>query len=633
MSQEPARPTPVRFGTFEARPETGELLRDGASVAVQELPFQVLCALLERPGAVVSREQLKQRLWADQEYGDLDHGLNKAVNKLREALGDSASEPQFIETLPRRGYRFIGAVESVGTSPRPASEAAAVPRGGGGLRGALLAVLTLAAVIVGALALRPDRETVPAEAVSEAERRMLLVLPLDAFGDESDPGSGWFAQGLTEELTTRLSRVQPERLGVIARTTATQAKEGGWSLEEMRERLGVDFVLEGSVRRFKGEVLITVQLIETEAMSHLWSQEYPGTLLDVFSFQADVGGRVADSLRLELLPGEGRGAPAPTASAEAYSAYLEGRFYWNQRTEAGLRRSRDLFEKATTLDPDYALAWAGLADAYNMLSDYGAVAPIEALPEAIEASRRALSIEPELVEAQTALTWAQWTWYGNFEEAEPGFLRALDLDPNYAPVHQLFAHALRSQMRGVDAMRAARVARDLDPYSLILNAIVAWHHYLDREPELALEQARSTIDLDPEFARVHSYLGWALLMQGQIDEAVEEIELARELFGRENLSRKAEVAHAYAVAGRRDEATRLLAELEEAADRRWVEPVLIAKVHLGLGDHEQALRWMESSFEHRSPHRLLIAADPQLDALRSEPRFQALVEQVVPRGP
>lgn len=451
------------------------------------------------------------------------------------------------------------------------------------------------------------------------------MLPFQNLG--GDPDEDYFSDGLTEEMIAQLGNLQPARLGVIARTSAMRYKKTGKPIDEIGRELKVDYVLEGSVRRAGGQVRITAQLIQVTDQTHLWAENYDRALSNIFAIQNDVAGRIARSLALELLPARRAALEnAPNRSPAAYEAYLKGRYYWNRRTEEELKKGLERFEQAVAIDPDYALAHVGIADSYNMLADYGALAPGEALPQAIVAARRALSLNPDLAEALAAQTWAEWVFNLNWEAAEQGFERAAALNPSYATTYQLYAHYLRTLGRREEALVEAKRARELDPLSLIINAVLGWHYYLARDPDKAIEQCKQTIEIDPNFPRVHSYLGWAYLQKGLAKEAIVEMERARDLFG-ESPARTAELAHVYAVAGRKADARRLLRELEAISREKYVDADLIAKIHLGLGERDEALEWLESAFSDHSVKRVMLGVDPLLDPLRSERRFQDLLKR------
>lgn len=465
----------------------------------------------------------------------------------------------------------------------------------------------------------------PPDDVRSQDRIMLAVLPFENLSGE--PDQEYFSEGLTEEMIAQLGQIRPARLGVIARTSAMQYKATTKRVDQIGRELGVGYVLEGSVRRSAGRVRITAQLVHVTDQTPLWSETYERDFADIFAIQEEVSGRIARSLELELLPNRQASiAQGRTKNSEAYEAYLKGRYFWNKRTEEGLRKGLEELEGAVSLDPEFPLAHVGIADSYNMLADYGALPPREALPLAKDAALRALALDPELAEAHTALTWAQWVQELDWKEAEKGFLNAIKLNPSYATSYQLYAHMLRCQGRHEEALAQARKARELDPLSLIINAVLGWQLYLARNPDAAVEQSLRTIEMDPNFPRVHSYLGWAYLQNGRFAEAVAELERARALFG-DSPSRVAELAHGYAAAGRAAEAKKLLGDLLALRERRYVDAYLLARIYVALGEKDRAFGFLERAEADQSLQRVLLKVDPLLDPIREEPRFQELLRR------
>jgi TolB-like protein/DNA-binding winged helix-turn-helix (wHTH) protein/tetratricopeptide (TPR) repeat protein len=645
----PARPAPagsppVRFGVYELDVRSGELRKGGTRIRLQEQPFQVLAALVERPGEVVTRDELRERLWPSGVIVDFDHSLNKAVNKLRDALGDAADNPRFIETLPKRGYRFLIPVTGSGTGDvgcrssevlgdtksfhgmapdiRPADPRISgtdhfwsTPR--------IFAGLAVVAMALAALALW---KTWPAQASPPSGRIMLAVLPFRNLA--GSPDEDYFSDGLTEEMITELGQLtSDDRLGVIARTSAMHYKNTSRLVTEIGRELGVDYILEGSIRRAARRVRITAQLVRIRDQTNLWSETYDRDLADVFAIQNDVASRIAGSLALELLPPQRTSrVAAHTTDIVAHEEYLKGRFLWSKRTEDGLRGSLDHFQRAVAADPGYARGYVGLADSYNLLADYGALAPADALPRARGAALRALEIDPRLAEAHASLAWTTLVYDRDLASAEQGFRRAIALNPGYASAHQWYAFCLKAAGRHDEAMREVRRAQELDPLSLIINAVVAWHHYYARQYDDAIAQARRVAARDPTFSRVYSYLGWSLLEKGEYAPALEALQKATDLFGN-SPARRAEMAHALAVAGRTAEARRVLEEMTTLARTQYVESDLIARIHVGLGDRDRAFEWLERALAEHAPKLVLLRVDPRVDSLRSDPRFADLLRR------
>jgi len=609
-----------RFGVFEVDVRGVALRKDGLKVKLQDQPFEILIRLLERPGQLVTREELRERLWPADVFVDFDQGLNKAINKLREALNDSPESPRFVETVPRRGYRFVAPVEELGPPVSGGSEPGAKPVR---LRRLWAASALLAALAALGLSLRTH--LVP-RALPPAGRIKLAVLPFQNL--DSGPDQDYFSDGLTEEMTAQLSRLDPRRLAVIARTSAHYYRKTAKRAGEIGRELGVDYILEGSVRRDAARLRITAQLIQVSDETHLWAESYDRAAENVFAIQDEVARRVGRSLTLELLPGS-RSSPrrAPTTSSAAHEAYLKGRYQWNKRTEEGLTDSVEHFQEAVREDPSYAPGHAGLADAYNLLASYGVHPSKEAVPRAKGAALRALELDPELAEAHASLGWALLVYDHDWEGAERAFSRAIEIDPDYPSAHQWLAYELRALGRHAEALAAARRAEQLDPRSLILRAILGWHYFLARDYDQAIAECRRTIEMEPGFPRVHSYLGWSFLQKGMYQEAIAELKKARDLFG-DNPGRIAELGHAYAVAGRKTEARAVLRELTGLSRRRYLEPDLVALIHVGLGEREEAFRWLERAYEERAVKMVLLKVEPAFDPLRDDPRFADLLRRV-----
>ncbi len=623
MAPQPQLAPVYRSGVFEVHVRSGELLKQGIHIKLQDQPFGVLVMLLERSGEVVTREELQRRLWPQDVFVDFDQGLNKAINKLRDALGDSAETPRFIQTLPKRGYRFIAPVHQP-EPPVPTASLAQPAQGRPASRFKPVLWVVLAAVASIALWTQVGNR-VPKPQPTPG-RILLAVLPFDNLSGDRE--QDYVSDGMTEEIITQLGRLQPERLGVISRTSVMRYKHTNLPLAEIGQELGVEYMLSGSVRQEGPRVRVAVQLVRASDQTQAWAETYDRDAQGVITLQQDVAQGIARSLALELLPAQRAAlARSPTTSSAAHDAYLKGRFYWNERTESSLRKSLEYFQLAVERDPQYARGYVGLADSYNLLADYGALAPADALPKALTAARKALELDETLAEAHASLGWTTMVYEWDWAAAEREFQRALQLDPGYAPAHQWRAYLLRVSARPEEALAEARHAAELEPSSLIIQSIVGWHHYLSRQSEPALRQFQQALDMDPNFARVHSYLGWTYLQQRKYDQALAELEKAREL-SPGSPARLAELGHAYAVAGRREKALKVLSDLTAIARTRYVEPDLIALIYAGLGDKDQAFCWLDKAYSERSVKLVLLKVDPRMDPLRSDPRFQELAKRI-----
>jgi TolB-like protein/Flp pilus assembly protein TadD len=573
-----ASPTPrvVRFAAFEVDLGAGELRKHGLRIRLPEQALRVLATLLERPGELVTRSELRSRLWPDRTHVDFDHGLNKAVNRLRTALGDSAANPRFVETMARRGYRLLVPVMA---DPIPSALAA-------------------------------------------SRRIRLAVLPFENVS--ADTEQEFFSEGLTEEMITELGRLSPAQLGIIGRTSAMQYKQSGKRIDQIGQELNVDYVLEGSVRLEQKRARITVQLIHVADQTHLWAQSYDRELADIFQVQREVAQRVADSLAFELLPDShartGRAVP------EAYEDYLRGRYFWNRGTDTDARLAIECFERALDSDPRFALAYSGIANCYGRLVWFSAMPPMEAGPKAKAAAIRALEIDPNLGEACASMAlvcfWYEWNW----QEAEREFRRGTELRPNYADVHNWYAAYLNVMARFREAAAEQKLAADLDPLSLTIAMNAADPHYFSRRYGLAIESLQLVLRREPRFPAAHFNLGRAYVQNGMYDAAIAAFESAAQLSG--NRQASAALAFAYGRAGQVAEARKILADMEQLAAVRYMPSPQLALIHLGLGETDRALDRLEQGFEEKSYWMIYLKADPVYDGLRTHPRFIRLLERL-----
>ncbi len=527
--EEPAQtPRILRFGVFEVDLRSGELRKHGLKIKLQEKPLQVLATLLEHPGDVITREELRRKLWSEDTFVDFEHSINIALNKLRAALSDSAKNPRFVETLARHGYRFIAPVDKrVQASP---------PSG----------------------------------------KVMLAVLPFENLSN--DPRQNYFSEGLTEEMITQLGRMHPRRLGVIARSTAMHYQGTQKRADQIGQELGVGYILEGSVRRAIDRVRITAQLIQVSDQTHLWAETYDRKLADVLDIQREVARRIAKSLAVELLPDQQTAlSRTSTRDSEAHEAYLKGRYFWNKRTEEGFQKAIVHFEQAIARDPDYALAYTGLADCYETLALYGGLLPREAALRAKTAASKALEIDGKLAEAYTSLGFAQlqfdWDWPG----AEREFKQALDLNPNYVTGHHWYGLFLALMGRFEEAFAQMRHCLDLDPLSLVLNSHLGWFLYYAHRFEEAIKQFCKTLEMDQSFPVTNYLLGLAYLKKEMINEAISEFHKTDQL-SNSHPAALAGLGQAHGLAGRKAEGRQYLERLLAVSKTRYVSQYFMACV-------------------------------------------------------
>jgi len=617
----------VRFGEFELDLRTGELRSNGHHIILQEKPFQILTALLERPGEMVTREELIKRLWPAGTFVDFDLSLNKAVNRLREALEDSAEQPRFIETFPKRGYRFIPPVTRNGAGPAEASPTftaqesnAALASGAIRWRSAGVAGLLMIVAMVSYFAWR-RHSTVP----SPPGRIMMAVLPFQNL--TGDPEQEYLTDGLTEETIARLGGLQPERLGVIARTSVMGYKHGDKRLDQIGLELGVQYVLEGSVRRDRNRLRITAQLIQVNDQSHLWAQEYDRSPQDIIALQDDVAAGVTQEIQsrwaIEL-----RNHPVhhPPANPEAYDAYLKGRYSLNRRTEQGLHNALGYFHAAIEADRGYALAYAGLADCYVlMLSNYDASAEATVL-QARTAVNQALALDPGLGEPHAVLALITQNHDWNWKESEREFKLAMAADPADPTAHFWYSNGLMARGRFDEGFREMEIARRLDPMSLPIRISEGAQFYFARRYDDAMGECDHILEIEPSYAPAYLYRGLSYEQKGKWKEALSDLETAKRLD--DSPPSAAMLGEAYALAGNKIRARQILSEMQVRAEREHVSPLYPAIIHTGLGDKDLAFSELAAAVEERDTNVLAIKVAPLYDPLRSDPRFADLIHRV-----
>src|SRR5580658_4549408 len=634
----------VRFGTYEVCLHSGEVRKSGLKIRVQQQPLKLLEILLEHPGEVVTREELRSRVWPNESFGDFDQALNIAIGKLRSALGDSTENPRFIETLPKRGYRFIADVSILDTGARPKrpeSSAGDLPGSqenktetGHKLQGAGLAVtpkrrlwltrrvtvalaLVLSLLIFFAWLFRSSGRT-------PAGIRSLAVLPLESLS--GDASQNYFADGMTDELITDLAQISALR--VISRTSVMVYKGARKPLPQIARELNVDAVVEGTVLRSGDQVRITAQLIEAATDKHLWSQSYEGELRDTLALQNRVASAIADQIRINLTPREQAALKnVKVVNPEAYESYLKGRYFWNKRTPDGLKVALAYFKEAIEEDPKYAQAYSGLADTYALLGDwqYAVMTPKEAFPKAKAAAIKALELDSTLGEAHNSLAFVLDGFDWDFNSAGNEFRRAIELNPGYATAHHWYAWHLSLLGRYDEAIEEMRKAKSLDPLSLIINADLAELLVIAHFYDESIIQSRRTIEMDPNFALAHNQLAQAYLQKHMNAEAIAELQKAVELSAGCPTC-IANLARAYAASGRTSDAVKLLSELKNHSNGGYSDAAEVSMVYAALGDKDQAMHWLEIGYEQRFNPGVL--QRPGFDPLRSDPRFQDLVRRI-----
>jgi len=622
MGESTHSPRMVRFGVYEVDLRAGELRKSGVKIKLQEQPFQILALLLGRPGEVVTREEIQKKLWPADTFVDFEHSLNAAVKRLREALGDSADNPRFVETLPRRGYRFIYPVEG-----RPST--ALGIKGQAGLDGrrirrrawlaalGLLALAVLLGLNVGGLRDKLLGRPAPGAITS------IAVLPLANLS--GDPEQDYFVDGMTETLITELSKIGA--LKVISRQSVMQFKGTDKPLPEIARELNVDAVVEGSALHIGERVRITVQLIEAATDRTLWAENYDRELIDVLALHSEVAQAIAGKIKIAVTPEEEtRLADARPVNPEAYEAYLKGHYSWKQPSFAaeGFKRAVEYFEQAIEIDPEYALAYAGLADVYWKTD---ALPPEVAKPKAKAYVMKALELDDTLAQAHDSLGmvrfYLDWDWSGT----EEAFKRAIALNPSFAGAHQGYSKYLTSMGRHDESIAETKRARELDPLSINVNVTAGEAFYFARQYDQAIEQFQRTLELDPNSFVVRGLLGFAYERNGMVEEALEEFQKATALAG-DHPNFKWWGGVFYASIGRRSEAQKLLDELKQLSNQRYVPPTWIAGIHGALDEKDQAFEWLERAYQERDGWLVMLGVNPYADPLRSDPRFQVLLRRM-----
>ncbi len=623
----------LRFGVFEVELRAGELRKRGVRIRLQEQPFQVLAMLIQRPGEIVTREELRTRLWSADTFVDFDHGVNKAINRIRDAIGDSATSPRFIETVARRGYRFIGdvtAVEQTGVSPREppvdtppgftAEHTGPPPEPGPAHSRRIWSVAGVAVAIVFAVVLFVRLRSGPPIAPIHS----LAVLPLENVS--GDVSQEYFADGMTDELITTLGQISALR--VISRTSAMLYKGARKPLAQIARELDVDAVVDGAVFRSGNQVRITAEIIDARNDAHLWSHSFSGELRDALALQQTVARAIADQISRTVNSHE-RAVLRQSAvvDPQAYEAYLKGRYFWNKRTGDDFRKASEYFNQAIARDPTYAPAYSGLADTYALMGDweYGVLAPREALPRGKDAAIKAIALDDALGEAHTSLAFLLDAFDWDFASADREFRRAIALNPGYATAHHWYAWHLSLLGRNDEAIAEMKRARRLDPLSLIINADFAELLLIAHHVEESIQQSRKTLEMDANFPLAHNQLGVAYLASHQPAEAIAELQRAVRL-SEGSATCTANLAWALAESGARSDAEHVLDDLKKRSQSGYSNASEIAIVYAALSDNGRAMTWLERAYNERFNPSVLLR--PGFDSLRGDARFKDLERRV-----
>jgi TolB-like protein/DNA-binding winged helix-turn-helix (wHTH) protein/Flp pilus assembly protein TadD len=629
---------PLRFDAFELDIRVGELRKRGVKLRVQGQPLQVLAALLQHAGDLVTREELRAQIWPVDTFVDFDHSLHNSIARLREVLGDSAQKPRYIETLPRRGYRFIAEVEGVETKEpeQPAliegGDETPVPASANKGRTAMLSLVLLALASIGSAFWLVRPVSPRASTGDDLSLRSIAVLPLDNLS--GDPSQEYFSDGMTDELITDLAKVSSLR--VISRTSVMRYKGTKKGLPEIARELNVDAIIEGSIVRSGKRVRITAQLLHGPTDRHLWAETYERDLGDVLRLQSEVAQAIAQQVRAQVSPQQqARFRAARAVDPEAYEAYSRGRFYMTNvfSTPRELNNARHYFEEAIRKDPGFALAYSGLADSYTYSAFFRQMPTDVAYRSAKEAIRKALELDDSIGEAHDTLALLSWRYDWDWEAAEKELNQAIALAPSYSCAHEDRALYLSQTGRRVEAMAELSKSIELDPGpSSALTESGAY--YLLRDFDGLVEASRRGLVSNPNEWLEHYYLGVGYDGTGKRLAAISEYQKAVELSGGDQ-DAIAALAHGYAGIGKVAEAKRILRDLEQKSKASYVSPYLIATIYAGLNDKDKAFFFLDKAYQERSLEiSWSLKADPRFDNLRSDSRFQSLLMRLgLPKQP
>jgi DNA-binding winged helix-turn-helix (wHTH) protein/TolB-like protein/Flp pilus assembly protein TadD len=649
MSEE--KRTIYRFGEFTVDPRRRVMLREGQAVQLASKPFDLLLALLESEGRELSKDELMSRIWTDQIVEDAN--LTVTMAQLRKVLGEKASDRRFIVTIPGRGYRFVGDLRreepSVDGYPassqivteaekataladeeaRPAALAetlapASAPKGAGARANPALVALTCGGVLLAIgitvyyfwIKRAPSNVTPPINSIA--------VLPFKPLLAQSRDES--LEMGMADTLIARLSNIREINVRPISSVRKYTALEQDPIAAGREQR--VDAVLDGQIQKAADKVRVTVRLLRVADGTPMWSSQFDEKMSDIFTVQDSISERVAAALAVRLTNDEQRGlTKRHTEDPEAYQDYLKGRYQLNRLTDDGFLKGRDYFQQAIDKDPNYALAYAALAEAYNALGDFDALASKDAFPRAREAAEKALQLDESLAEAHSALAGVKFYFDWDFAGAEREFQRALAINPGYSDARKTNAYYLVAMSRFEEALREMNRALELDPISLEKTAAIGEVLYDQRQYNQAIEQYRRALEIDANSGFTHWALGRAFLAQGKYSEAIAEFQTSIPLSG-DSPDEPAELARAYALSGKRDDALKIIEELKRFSEHKHVAPTVIAAIYGALGDKTQAFVFLDKAYRERDFILVMLNVEPMFDPLRSDPRFAELSRRV-----
>lgn len=642
-----------RFADFTLEVSEHRLRRSSQEIHLRPKTFETLLYLVERHGHLVGKDELLNQVWADTIVTET--AMTHCIEEVRKALGDAAHNPRYLKTIPRVGYKFIAPVIKIKEAEEEnvAEECTAVKITKMEDKQKSIGEIDVFNVpAVASVSRLPTIRRLFAQSIKSWLRvgqkivlivsifllliiggrylyhrshpaiQSLAVLPLTSLN--ADPAQNYFADGMTDALITELAKISALR--VISRTSVMQYKGVNRYLSEIANELQVDAIVEGSLLYSGDRVRITIQLLQGTPERHLWAESYERKINDILALQNEVTRAIATEIKAKLTPQEQAYLTrVRQVDPEAYQAYLKGRYFWNKRTSEGFNEAIECFNQTIAIDPSYAPAYAGLADCYNLLSDYDVLSPMEAVPRAKAAAERALAIDSTLAEAHASLGFAStrynWDWIG----AEREFQRAIELKPNYAIAHHWYALLLTMMGRFQEAMIEINKAQNLDPLSLIINTNIGWLNFFERNYDLAEEWLRRTLEMDPNFISAHVKLGWVYEQQGKYEQAIDQFKNVLAL-SMDETNVMALLGNSYAISGKRDAAKKIVDQLIEQSKHRYISPYWIAVIYACLGEKDNAFDWLKKAFEERSSGLVWLKVEPKLDTLRSDPRFSELLQ-------
>jgi TolB-like protein/DNA-binding winged helix-turn-helix (wHTH) protein/Tfp pilus assembly protein PilF len=621
-----------QFGPFHLDPAERLLLRDGSEVRLPPKTFDLLVVMVNGRGRLLEKDELLKRVWPDTFVEE--SSLSQHVSMLRKALQDGEIGVSYIETIPKSGYRFTAAVREVsgpgGAAVEPADQApSTVPDKVRRSRWWIMLLATAAIVLVAVAAI--SRFTGlgwrTSQAVAPSGKVMVVVLPFQNL--TGDPGQDFFSDGFTEEMITQLGYLDPTHLGVIARTSAMQYRDTKLGVDAIARELGVQYVVEGSVRRSANRIRISAQLIQVRDQTHLWAQNYDREGRDVLDVQSQVASAIAQQIQLKLTPeASSRFARSMPVDQEAYDAYLQGRYFWNRRDKPSLQKAVQYIEQAVARDPNQPKFYAGLADALAILGSLPDT-PIprpEAMERARSAAMKAISLDESSAEPHASLAFVEMHYDWNWPAAEKEFRRAIELNSSYATAHHWYAYYLMSMGRQEDSLREIRRAQELDPLSLIIQRDVADMLYYARRYDEAIAQCRKTLERDPHFALANFSL-YQIYSQKKMPAEMDQALRGMQASGQEGLPIVGP-APGNAIVGRVAKARKELVELQRLEAQGKQLAYSIAVVYASLGDRDQAFHWLEVSYQARDGSLILLKTDPSIDSLRDDRRFAELLRKM-----